>query len=103
MSTSTALVERKGHWLTGHQAGSFSRLITRIDLPKLEPRLSAHRSIRGESRKVACAAIIPQMSRAWTTARSGSGKDWECDDFQGPPGSANPPRQKKLCLFDLNR
>src|SRR5688572_9131860 len=26
----------------------------------------------------------------------------ERDDFQGPPTSANPPRQKKLYLFDLN-
>ncbi len=26
----------------------------------------------------------------------------ERDDFQGPPSSANPPRQKKLYLFDLN-
>ena len=26
----------------------------------------------------------------------------ERDDFQGPPASANPPRQKKLYLFDLN-
>jgi hypothetical protein len=26
----------------------------------------------------------------------------ERDDFQGPPNSANPPRQKKLYLFDLN-
>ena len=26
----------------------------------------------------------------------------ERDDFQGPPDSANPPRQKKLYLFDLN-
>ena len=25
----------------------------------------------------------------------------ERDDFQGPPRSANPPRQKKLYLFDL--
>ena len=25
----------------------------------------------------------------------------ERDDFQGPPNSANPPRQKKLYLFDL--
>ena len=25
----------------------------------------------------------------------------ERDDFQGPPSSANPPRQKKLYLFDL--
>ena len=26
----------------------------------------------------------------------------ERDDFQGPPTSLNPPRQKKLYLFDLN-
>ena len=26
----------------------------------------------------------------------------ERDDFQGPPSSVNPPRQKKLYLFDLN-
>ena len=26
----------------------------------------------------------------------------ERDDFQGPPNIANPPRQKKLYLFDLN-
>ena len=26
----------------------------------------------------------------------------ERDDFQGPPSIANPPRQKKLYLFDLN-
>jgi hypothetical protein len=26
----------------------------------------------------------------------------ERDDFQGPPSSPNPPRQKKLYLFDLN-
>ena len=26
----------------------------------------------------------------------------ERDDFQGPPTSATPPRQKKLYLFDLN-
>ena len=26
----------------------------------------------------------------------------ERDDFQGPPNSANPPRQKKLYLFDLS-
>jgi hypothetical protein len=26
----------------------------------------------------------------------------ERDDFQGPPGTANPPRQKKLYLFDLS-
>jgi hypothetical protein len=26
----------------------------------------------------------------------------ERDDFQGPPSSANPPRQKKLYLIDLN-
>jgi hypothetical protein len=26
----------------------------------------------------------------------------ERDDFQGPPSSANPPRQKKLYLFDLS-
>ena len=26
----------------------------------------------------------------------------ERDDFQGPPTSPNPPRQKKLYLFDLN-
>jgi hypothetical protein len=27
----------------------------------------------------------------------------ERDDFQGPPSSPNPPRQKKLYLFDLNK
>ena len=27
----------------------------------------------------------------------------ERDDFQGPPSSANPPRQKKLYLFDLGK